>query len=422
MEEQRRFYATKRTPDEIRGWQLEQFNKNWSSISEHVPFYVALVREGTAPLRFESWEQFREVMPIIDRETIQKNRANLLDQTRPSGFIRTTGGSTAQPVQLPSWRSELDYANKDVWLARVWFGISPSDKLFLIWGHSHQLGKGIRGRFNALRREVKDMLLGYHRASAYDLSEGAMRRAGKALLRFRPAWIMSYSVALDQFARVNVDLATEFRALKLKAVIATAESFPRSNSAEKIANLFGCRVAMEYGAVESGPVAHQKRDGQFQIFWRNWFVEGAPSANVAGTFEILLTSLYPRKFPLIRYRIGDLISNDPNAAEFDQTFSRVIGRCNDYVELPDGAIVHSEAFAHAVKECEGVGRFQVAQNGTGSIRFRYVPLTNESRTESEIRRRLGLVHPALSGVEIERVASLPLTIAGKSRTVVREAN
>ena len=121
-------------------------------------------------------------MPIIDRAAVQTDGANLIDRTRPSDFVRTTGGSTSQPIQIPSWRSELEYGNKDMWFARSWFDIEPSDKLFLIWGHSHQVGRGIRGQFNAFRREMKDALLGYRRVSAYDLSEPAMRRAGKALL------------------------------------------------------------------------------------------------------------------------------------------------------------------------------------------------------------------------------------------------
>ena len=246
--DQREFYARPRMPAEIRTWQLQQFNQIWPAISERIPFYAALVREKKMPPRFESWEQFRSAMPIIDRAAVQTDGANLIDRTRPSDFVRTTGGSTSQPIQIPSWRSELEYGNKDMWFARSWFDIEPSDKLFLIWGHSHQLGRGIRGKLNAFRREMKDALLGYRRVSAYDLSEPAMRRAGKALLKFRPAWVMAYSVALDQFARANIDLANEFRALKLKAAIATGESFPRSDSAKRIAELFCCRVAMEYGA------------------------------------------------------------------------------------------------------------------------------------------------------------------------------
>jgi hypothetical protein len=98
----------------------------------------------------------------------------------------------------------------------------------------------------------------------------------------------------------------------------------------------------------------------------------------------------------------------------------VIGRCNDYVELADGANIHSEAFTHAVKECTGVARFQVVQNGGGKIFFRYIAISQQPAIESEIRRRLSIVHPELGNVQLERVASLPQTIAGKTRTIVRE--
>lgn len=420
VEEQNKFYATARTSDEIRVWQRNQFNQIWPEISERVPFYRALVQEKRAPRRFESWEEFRQVMPIADRAFVQRKKEELSDPSRPADFVRTTGGSTSEPVQLPAWRSELHFANADAWLARSWFGVDPSDKLFLIWGHSHQLGKGLRGKINALRRDFKDKLLGYCRWSAYDLSETALRSAGDALLKFRPAWIMAYAVALDQFVRVNADRAQEFAALNLKAALASAESFPRGNSAAEIARVLGCRVPMEYGAVESGVIAHQRADSRFQIFWRHWMVDGAPSADIPGAFEIFLTSLYPRKFPLIRYQIGDLMSEDPNAATFDQTFASVLGRCNDYISLPDGTRIHSEAFTHAVKECETVSRFQIAQSGNGIISFRYITATEDAAEENEIRRRLTIVNPGLSDVAFERVASLPHTIAGKTRTIIRE--
>src|SRR2546430_6812407 len=125
VEEQRDFYAKPRPSAEIRASQLEIFNQVWASIAETVPFYAALVRERKLPRSFASWEVFRESVPITDRTFVQERSDQLLDQRRPSDFMRTTGGSTSEPVQLPSWRSELAYANADLWLARGWFGIDP---------------------------------------------------------------------------------------------------------------------------------------------------------------------------------------------------------------------------------------------------------------------------------------------------------
>jgi len=420
VEREHEFYAVQRSPQEKRDWQLRKFNELWLRVSERVPLYTAMVREGKAPKNFDSWDEFRALVPITDRALAQQRGSELIDKSRAADFMRTTGGSTSQPVHLPSWRLELDYANNDLWLARSWFGISPADKLFLLWGHSHLLGEGIVGRVNALWRELKDRVLGYLRWSAYDLSTEGLRHGGEVLIKFRPDYVIAYSVALDRFARLNEDRATDFNSVGLKVAIATAEAFPRADSASFISNVLGCPIAMEYGCVECGPIAHQRPDGQYQIFWRHWFVEGIPSPEVPGAFEIILTSLYPRCFPLVRYRVGDLISRDPNAAEFDQRFERVIGRCNDCITLPDGGMVHSEAFSHAVKECRFVLSFQVVQRGNGDIQFNYIPTPQYESDEAEIRRRLGVIHPALQTVFVRQVSAIPQTVAGKTRSIVSE--
>jgi hypothetical protein len=73
-----------------------------------------------------------------------------------------------------------------------------------------------------------------------------------------------------------------------------------------------------------------------------------------------------------------------------------------------------------VKECPFVLGFQVVQRDNGEIQFRYVPAARSEPNEPEVRRRLGTIHPALRDVALQRVSSIPQTIAGKSRTIVRE--
>ena len=420
LQEQQRFYSQRRTPEEIRAWQLERFNEQWQGLRREIPYFIRITHERKLPERFASWDEFRRLMPVLDRKTIQSQRDEFRNPARAPDYFRTTGGSTAEPLQLPAWHSENEFSNRDVWLARSWFGISPADKLFLIWGHSHLLGRGITGRLNGIRRQLKDSLLGYCRWSAYDLSEAALRQAGDALLKFKPSYVIAYAVALDRFARANAARREAFRQLGLKVAIATAESFPRPDSATVIADVLGCPVTMEYGAVETGVVAHQKPTGEYNVFWQHYALTGELSPAVPGNFEIQVTSLYPRCFPLVRYRLGDLISESPDAPEFGQKFAAVIGRCNDFVNLADGSVIHSEAFAHAVKECPFVQSFQVVQRRDGVMEFNYVPAPQLEPDESEVRRRLAVIHPALRDVTLRAVESIPQTIAGKTRAIVRE--
>jgi len=423
VHDQEQFYGRDWSPKEIRKWQLETFNEQWQSIRSSVPYYTRLAAERDLPDHFESWEQFQDRMPVIDREAVQNHDSALASTERSPDFQRVTGGSTAEPVQIPAWSSERTYEKRDFWYARGWYDITPADRLFLLWGHSHIFGDGLRGWWNKVKRQLKDQILGYHRADAYDLSDDALRQAGRDLLRVEPDYILGYSKALDQLAHVNEDRKDEFHQIDLKAAIATAESFPRPDSAEFIGNVFGTQVAMEYGAVETGPLAYQKPDGDFQIFWRHYKIEGEKTNLLDEAYEIYITSLYPRCFPLVRYRIGDMVPENPNADTFDQTLSSIIGRSNDYITLGNGRRVHSVALIHAIQNVDGIQALQIHQKSDEDITIYYEssgagPLSD--RKIEAMRDGLSRLDPTLGKVGIQAVSSLEQTPAGKQKRVVRE--
>lgn len=422
IEDQRAFYEGKWSPDDIRGWQLDTFNRRWQDIRCNVPYYARLAEKQGLPEQFASWDQFRGRMPILDRETVQRYGSDLTSTEKAPDYERTTGGATGEPIQIPAWSSEQAREKKNFWYARDWFDVTPADRLFLLWGHSHIFGEGVRGWWNQTKRQFKDWLLGYRRVSAYDLSENALRRAGEELLRTRPDYIVGYSEALDRFARVNEDRSDGFRELNLKVAIATAESFPHADSADQIETVLGTPVTMEYGTAETGPIAYQDDSGDFQVFWRHFKLEGRPTDVLENSYELLVTALYPRCFPLIRYRVGDIVVDDPREDDFDQTLSSIVGRSNDYVNLPNDRRIHSIVFKHVMEDLEAVRAYQVVQEASSEIRL-YCVLDGDPPSgdvKQQIRRRLGELDPELEEASIEPVPSLEKTPAGKTKRVVRE--
>lgn len=422
IEDQRAFYGGEWEPDDIRDWQLETFNRRWQDIRRNVPYYARLTEKQNLPERFESWVQFRDLMPILDRETVQQYQSDLTSTEKTPDFERTTGGSTGEPVQIPAWSSEQVREKKNFWYARDWYEVTPADRLFLLWGHSHIFGEGVRGWWNQTKRQLKDWLLGYHRVSAYDLSESALRQAGEELLRVRPDYVAGYSEALDRFARVNEDRSDSFRELDLKVAIATAESFPYPDSADRIGTVLGVPVTMEYGTAETGPIAYQDETGDFQVFWRHFKLEGRPTDVLENSYELFVTTLYPRCFPLIRYRVGDIVTDDLGADDFDQTLSSVVGRSNDYVVLTNDRRIHSIVFKHVMEDLKAVRAYQVVQRRSSEISL-YCVLDNDhplGDVKQQIRHRLGELDPELEAVSIEQVHSLERTPAGKTKRVVRK--
>ena len=414
-------YTNTHLPTEIRVWQLRQFNSIWKRISSESSYFQALKARGQAPRVFDSWKEFCQCVPIMTRETLRQNINEMRLGTGSADYHRITGGSTSEPIQLPAWRSEDRITGLDTWRGRSWYGVDPSDRLFLLWGHSHLLGRGVRGWLDGKWRALKDYGLGYCRRSAYDLGAESLRETAGSLLRFEPEYIVGYSVALHRLAHANQHLRDEFRKLPLKVIIATGESFPTHDSASLISNVFGCPVAMEYGAVETGTIAHQRPDGRFQVFWANYFLEGVESTLWPGRYELLVTALYPRVTPLIRYRIGDLIAPNPSAIDFDQTLDTIVGRCNDGISVGEGTFVHSEAFSHVLRNMKDIQAFQVMQNSADEIVISYVAEHEISHTTQEyLQRRFEAVDRRLQIQRFERVARLEETVAGKTKRIVRD--
>jgi glycosyltransferase involved in cell wall biosynthesis/phenylacetate-coenzyme A ligase PaaK-like adenylate-forming protein len=402
--------------------QLVLWNAEWRRILASVPYYQQLKRDLNLPEQFASWREFTAGMPVLTRTTVQQNTKAMTSTERAPQSVRITGGSTAEPIHTPAWRSEDDSIRYNAWLGRSWYGVSPSSPLFMLWGHSHLFARGIKGWLNARLRKVFDRVLGYDRFSAYDLQPGALRRAAEELIRFRPEYVIGYSVALDLFARANRDRREALRNLGLKVIVGAAESFPASDSADLLRDLFGCPVSMEYGAVETGVMAHMQPEGGYRVFWRSYLLEGEKDENAPEGLSVRVTSLYPRSFPLVRYDIGDrILGVDPSSDRLIgvDVFDRVLGRCNAYTVLQDGSVVHSEMFTHALKDCPSVRAYQVIQDGF-DIRLHYVAGEDLSQEwTSRICSRLAGVHPSLARIEISRVERLEQTVAGKTPMIIR---
>lgn len=418
-----KLYQGKYEQKERLAYQLHTFNHLWLDMAKRIPAYRDLLRTKQVPERFSSWKELVETIPPMTKQAIQKNVKDFQDPLKKHNYFRITGGTTAQPVQIPAWRSENEFTSIDIWIARSWYGIHPGDKLFLLWGHSHLLGSGWKGRLNAKIRCTKDRLLGYCRYSAYNLDNKNLRQAAHEMILFKPAYIIGYSVALDSFVKANSDLSESFKKLNVKAVIGAAEAFPRENSVADIEDFFGCKIGMEYGSVETNLIGHTHPAGGYRIFFDTYFIEAIDTAPGGGK-TLRITSLYPRCVPLVRYEIGDAVElfedDDPLGL---WRFKKVIGRCNLFVTLKDGTRIHSEAFTHCVRDNENILRYQAVQSN-GKICLNLVlkekSVHNIPVYEKLLRERLEKIHPQLRSASIAWVDELRHTVAGKTPMVIKE--
>ncbi|MEW6723149.1 MAG: hypothetical protein AB1324_07835 [Candidatus Micrarchaeota archaeon] len=163
---------------------------------------------------------------------------------------------------------------------------------------------------------------------------------------------------------------------RLKSVFATAETL-KPASRRLIEASFGCRVFDHYGATEFHSIAwecpeegrlHANIDScAIEIVGRN----GRPKRG--GTGEVVVTSLKNLSMPLVRYRLGDLASwgRDCPCGRSLPVLKKVSGRTSETILLPSGRRRTMEALG-ALHELSGIRAFQLIQERTGLLVFRFV--------------------------------------------------
>jgi len=265
-------------------------------------------------------------------------------------------------------------------------------------------------------RRIKDTLLRYIRVDAYSLNPDKAAQIARMIVRERPSALIGYTSFLDLLCRYVPSMHAELRDVGLKFVMPAAEPPPRADTFDLLRATFGCPLLQEFGGVDFGHVAFKIDSSPYVIFHELNLLE-VDAALGEREGPALVTSLYRRYVPLIRYRQGDTLSGverDPDNG-LVLTFAEQAGRVSDMVTMPDGTSVHSVALTHCFKDHACVLNVQMVLADEG-YHFELVqssPL--EQATEEAIRHKLSQVHHSLKDTPLKRVDDLSLTRAGKRR-------
>jgi phenylacetate-coenzyme A ligase PaaK-like adenylate-forming protein len=395
--------------------QLRAIQRCWADAIADVPYYSQQVASGRAPSVIESWRDVAS-LPILTRRDLQDQPEQFLRKSGPPAGFMTTAGSTGTPLRMGMNQTERDLMRVVKLSAWQSYGYDRSSRLFLIWGHAHLLGTGWKGRVKHLKRRLADAALGYRRVDAYRLTAASCADYAEELLAFRPVGVIGYASALDLFARYTSRYRDRFRALGIRFVLATAEAPPREDSIEMLEDHFGCPVVQEYGGAEFGQIAFRARRQPFDTYADLNYVETRQSEQ--NEDAVLVTSLYQRYVPLIRYQVGDAIIGAERMAHGHVVrFKELAGRLNDVIVLGDGDAIHSVAVFHCVHQ-ERVHNIQMVLRDDGIQLCLVSSETDRAPMEARIRARLTQVHPSLANVRFTYLEDLETNRAGKRRWFV----
>ena len=411
---------TKLHRKEIESYQLSRFNELWQHAISNVGFYREWKNEHDLPTRISDLSEL-ESWPVLTKADLRNIDLFMrADVPCPRGHLMT-GGSTGEPVRLPSWGDSVSGVSQMV--GRGAYGIRPGDRTLLLWGHEHLYGTGLKRKINTLKRRLKDWLANWTRVSAYDLSSDAMHRAYQIFAKVRPKFIIGFSPAVLSFVRQNASEAR--KVLCVEVILCTAGPLTQSEK-EEIENFFGGRVCMEYGSVECGIMAYTRpRDGEYDVFWNTHLLQAQREDN--GEYKNLVTRLMDCYVPLIRYDIGDYLELNP-ADEIENARSvleikSVKGRPSEMLKFKCGVSFFGALIGDCVKQVPEVVSSQIAVNEEEDILE--IRVTAACRLCDEqmslIKNRFGLTVAGAGklSVRVVQVSRLEMTVGGKVPRVVR---
>lgn len=398
---------------DIEAFQLEKINLLWKLAKRNSAYYSRLANEKTLPEQFRSLSEFSATMPILDKSLVRSSPELFLSKKMQPGQWQRTGGSTGDPLRV-YWSHQ---AHRRVLAAKYRFdamhGVDFLERKAWLWGHHASFATGIRGRVERSKQRVSDMMRRRKRYSAYRLGAKDIEAHLIAISKFRPTSIYGYSSAVYLLAKQALQQGVNLESLRLCTF--TAEPCP-DFFLDTTRQAFNCAAAIEYGSVECGLMANSFPDNTLRIREDLVYLEHLEPEG--GRYPILVTVLENDAFPLIRYRVEDVVS-DPivRPKHGFAILKHVVGRDNDVLISRRGELVHSMAIKHILEVDPRIRRFQVTQSREGDLSV--LIESNSPARELNLER----IHRSLSDfvdgydVAISVTPQISGNLAGKHRWI-----
>jgi phenylacetate-CoA ligase len=410
------------SPEALDRLRVERLRALLTHAATHTPYYRRRFAEaGFDPARIKSVSEL-EALPILTKAEIRANLNDLLAHNARNVKLYSTAGSTGDPLRFYIGRARVTHDVAAKWRATRWWGVNVGDREMVLWSSPIELSAQDR-----LRR-LRDRLLRSRLVPATALTPEKLDAIVSDIRAYRPKMLFGYSSALNLIAQHAERKGTALNNVGIEVAFCTAERlYPHQR--ERIARVFGCRVADGYGGRDAGFLAHECPAGGLHITAEDVIVETVDargrSVPPGEPGEVVVTHLFSHEFPFIRYKNGDVavLSDHPcPCGRGLPLIQEVQGRSNDLLLGLNGQRIHDTAFATQLRELPGVEQFKIVQEALTFVRLQLVVGPGYDRTRTQERMLAAFRHHLGDRVtvEIEEVQAIAPEPTGKYRYVVNK--
>lgn len=355
------------------------------------------------------------MLPILSKEDLRKNMDTIRTISKKGSVEGHTGGTTGKSLVVLYTKEDmmkrmamLDHFKKRVGfinlkMKRATFNgkhiVPPNQKNNIFW------------RYNF---SCKQMIY-----SSFHLSEQNIKYYIKSLNKFQPD-------SLDGFFMSILDIATYINRNNIKLNFQPKAIFPTSETVteegrKEIEKAFNCKVFDQYASSEGAPFVTECNSQKLHIELSSGIFE---IVNNDREGEILVTSFTTHGTPLIRYKIGDVLSLSEevtcSCGNHSEMVEAIHGRASDFLYTTSKSKINAANIANLFKNMpNSLIKSQVIQNEIGKIKIllevdpqKYSKKDDYNLIE-EFKHKFGNDMK----IEIEHVGEIPREKSGKHRLV-----
>lgn len=404
-------------PEKLEAIRLRRLKRLLHYAFKNSKYYRGLYKKSGVDVTDIQFLSDIQKLPTITKQDLISNGSEMLvGRKQWLSSIKTTGGSTGEPVTLYKNPMALARERCVTWRSYEWAGVSIGDPQLRFWGVPHS-------RVGATKAGLIDIVANRQRVSAFNLTPERLQKYYTDALSFRPSYVYGYVSVIEELAKHILDKKLS-PLPSVRAVITTAEILtPAARGI--IESAFKVRVFNEYGCGEVGSIAHECEQGSMHLMADNLLVEVDSSSGQSG--EIIVTDLFNFATPLIRYRLGDYATLSKVACDCGRTLpviQAIHGRAYDILKAPSGRLIHPEAIIYIIEELQAKTRaftqFQAVQTAVDNINIYIIPSVNwcDSVRHSLLMNLKSKIDPDIK-YKVSVVSLLERESSGKMRLVKR---
>lgn len=372
-----------------------------------------LYKELTAG-NYVSWEH----LPVLQKRNFQRPVKEMISMplSEKDVYIANTSGSSGHPFFFA--KDKFSHAMTWAFIFHKYeqLGIFHQDLQARFYGIPLD-------KFSYFKEKLKDYFMNRLRFPVFDMGDVMLKKFFERFKRNKIRYVYGYTNSILLFVKFllksNLTLKTECPSLKL--CIVTSEVCTNEDK-DLIEKVLGVPVVREYGASELDVIAIEDLEGKWMINQSNLYVEVLSEDNkilpLGKEGRLVITSLFNKAMPFIRYEIGDI-----GTLEYDEkgmVLKRLSGRINDTILLPSGRRSPGLTFyyiSRSILESTGILKeFIIKQLSMDHFEFDVVsdrPLSSEEINSIQEKMDIYL-EPGLK-LRINHVAKIDRPTSGKTK-------